>query len=82
MIFLISILYNINFKKNKKEEEKSLIIEKENLVIDIKYQLNTLYKYENINLTKMEGGGGGGTQNYNKEIIQLADIFLIIKKKI
>ena len=51
------------------------------MAIDIKYQLNTLYKYGNIKLTKMEGGGRGEAMKYNKEIIQLADIFLIIKKE-
>ena len=47
------------------------------MIIDIKYRLNILYKYENNKITKIVGGGGA--QNYSKEIIQLADIFFIIE---
>ena len=75
-LILFFILYCIVFRK-KKKEEKSMIVENENLIIDIKYRLGILYKYENIKITKMLGGGG--TESYNKEIIQLADIFFIIK---
>ena len=77
LIIIGGIIYYLFRKKRKKEADE---LENDDLIININYKTDILYKYENNNIFKMKGEDKFRENNSTKEMMKLADIFCIIRK--
>ena len=77
LIIIGGIIYYLISKKEKKEADE---LENDDLIININYKTDILYKYENNKVFKMKGENKFRENNSTKEMMHLADIFFIIRK--
>ena len=76
-----ALLYHFVFSKKKTPPENPpVLLEKEDLIVNINYPIDILFKYENNKLIKMKSEKKTKNDTSSKEQLLNADVFFIIRK--